>query len=334
MVPGACILGCAGPRISRVEARFLAQANPWGFILFSRNIEDPQQVERLTADLRAAVGRNAPVLIDQEGGRVARLRPPHWRDWLPPLDQMNKSRGSARAMFLRAALIATELRAVGIDTNCAPVADIAGPNTHPFLKNRCYGFEGATVTAAARAIAQGSLAAGVLPVLKHLPGHGRAQSDSHHHLPRVAAELESLRQTDFGPFRALADLPLGMTAHVVFEAMDGENPATTSTAILAMIRQEIGFTGLLMSDDISMNALAGPLAARAGAAINAGCDLVLHCTGDPVEAAAVAEGAGRMGPAAQARAERALALRPDAPPTLDIAAIDAEFSGIMAGADG
>jgi beta-N-acetylhexosaminidase len=331
MVAGACILGCAGPRLSRDEARFLGRADPWGFILFARNLIDPAQIRRLTADLRDAVGRDAPVLIDQEGGRVARLRPPQWRAWLPPLEQMAQSGGSTRALYLRAALIAAELRALGIDTNCAPVADIAGPDTHPFLRNRCHGTDAAGVTVAARAVADGLLAGGVLPVVKHLPGHGRAEADSHHHLPRVTADIETLRQTDFAPFRALADLPLGMTAHVVFDALDPHNPATTSPEILAMIRAWIGFEGLLMTDDISMQALAGRVGARAGAALAAGCDLVLHCNGDAREAAEVAERVGPMSAGAIARAERALALRPEMAPALDCAALEAEFTGIMGG---
>lgn len=332
--PGALIVGISGPRLKRAEERFLTRADPWGFILFARNIENADQVRWLTAALRSVVGRAAPVLIDQEGGRVARLRPPLARDWPPPLDQMAQTCGSLRAMYLRHALIGAELRALGVDVNCAPVADIAGATTHPFLRNRCLGETADVVAAAARAAADGLLAAGVLPVVKHLPGHGRARADSHSDLPRVIATADALRRSDFIPFRQLSDLPLGMTAHVLFEAIDPVNPATTSPEIIAMIRHDIGFEGLLMSDDISMNALAGPVAARGAAALAAGCDLVLHCNGDLSEVAALAERAGRMSPAAMTRAERALALRPRTPPGLDPAALAAEFDRLMAVAHG
>lgn len=328
------ILGISGPRLTRDEERFLTRANPWGFILFARNIENADQVRWLTAALRAVVGRDAPVLIDQEGGRVARLRPPLARDWLPPLDQMARTCGSLRAMYLRHALIGGELRALGIDVNCAPVADIAGPETHPFLRNRCLGDTADVVASAARAAAEGLLAAGVLPVIKHLPGHGRAQSDSHSALPRVAATADDLRDTDFRAFRHLSDLPIGMTAHVLYETLDAVNPATTSPEIIAMVRQDIGFRGLLMSDDISMNALTGPVAARGAAALAAGCDLVLHCNGEMNEMAALAERAGVMTPAAHARAEAALALRATQPPAMDTCAMAAEFDRLMARAHG
>jgi len=305
-LPRACILGCAGPDLGRDEARALARADPWGFIVFARNVDTPARLARLTADLRAAVGRNAPVLVDQEGGRVARLGPPHWRAWPPPLEAAAEGPAALRARY---ATIAAELRAVGIDTDCAPLADIAGPATHPFLRNRCLGTSAAAVAQTARAVAEGLMAGGVLPVLKHLPGHGRAATDSHAALPRVAAPAAALAATDFAPFAALADLPLGMTAHVVYDSIDPDRPATLSPRVIAMIRTEIGFDGLLMTDDISMGALSGPLGARAAAAIAAGCDVVLHCNGDSAEAAAVAEAAGRLSPAAAARAARALALR-------------------------
>lgn len=303
----ACILGCAGPVLARPEAARLRALDPWGFILFLRNIETPAQVARLVADLRAAVGRDAPVLIDQEGGRVQRLTPPRWRAWPPPLDPVPGDRVAAFAARGRA--IAAELAALGIDVNCAPVADIAGPRTHPFLRNRCAGTDAATVAACARAMAEGLLAGGVLPVVKHLPGHGRARADSHADLPRVTVAAEVLHATDFAPFRALADLPLAMTAHVVFDALDPDRPATLSPAAIAAIRDDIAFDGLLMTDDISMGALSGPVGARAAAAVAAGCDVVLHCNADAAEAEAVAEGAGTLSGRAAARAAAALARR-------------------------
>ncbi|MCB2111379.1 MAG: glycoside hydrolase family 3 protein [Defluviimonas sp.] len=329
----ATVLGCAGPDLSPDEAGFFRDADPWGFILFARNVETPDQLRRLTGDLRAAVGRDAPILVDQEGGRVQRLRAPHWREWLPPLDQVARG-GSARSLWLRYRLIAAELRAVGIDCDCAPSADIAGPGTHAFLRNRCFGETAGTVAAAARAAAEGLLAGGVLPVVKHMPGHGRASIDSHLAPPRVSAALETLRATDFAAFRALADLPMAMTGHIVFEAIDPDRPATASPGVIALIRGEIGFRGLLLSDDLSMEALSGGIGARAAAAVGAGCDIALHCNGKVAEMTAVVAGAGALDGPALARAEAALACRRP-PAAIDIAGLDAEFEALMAGvADG
>jgi beta-N-acetylhexosaminidase len=331
-MPGASILGCAGPALAPDEAAFFRQADPFGFILFARNVEDPGQLRRLTGDLRAAVGRDAPVLIDQEGGRVQRLRAPHWREWLPPLDQAARTgAGAARAFWLRARIMAAELRAVGIDANCAPTCDIAGPQTHPFLRNRCLGRDVASVIANARATADGLLAGGVLPVIKHIPGHGRATADSHLHLPTVTASLADLEQADFAPFRALADLPMGMTAHIRFTALD-DAPATQSARIIGLIRDRIGFQGLLMTDDIGMQALSGPVGERAAASIAAGCDLVLHCNGDLAEMREAAAAAGAMTPAALARGQAALARR-TAPAPLDLAALEAELAALLDAAD-
>lgn len=328
----ATILGCEGPVLSSEEAAFFREADPWGFILFARNVETPAQLRRLTADLRASVGRDAPVLVDQEGGRVQRLRAPHWREWLPPLDQVaaTGAAGMARALWLRYRLIADELGAVGIDADCAPSADIAGPDTHPFLRNRCLGEDAATVAKAARAAADGLLAGGVLPVVKHVPGHGRAVVDSHLHLPRVSAPLEVLMATDFSAFAALADLPMAMSAHIVFDALDPDRPATASAAVIGAIRDRIGFGGLLLSDDLSMQALSGTIGERAGAAIAAGCDIALHCNGKRAEMEAVAAAAGGLGPAASARAEAALARR-SVPDSIDTAHLEAELEALLKG---
>jgi beta-N-acetylhexosaminidase len=331
----ATILGCEGPRLTGAEAAFFREADPLGFILFARNVETPDQLRRLTGELRAAVGRDAPVLVDQEGGRVQRLRAPHWHEWLPPLDEVAGLAPAARArgLWLRYRLIAAELRAVGIDTCCAPTADIAGPETHPFLRNRCFGSDPATVVEAARAAAEGLLAGGVLPVMKHLPGHGRAVVDSHLHPPRVAADAVTLEATDFAAFRALADLPVAMTGHVVFDAIDPDLPATLSPAVIRVIRERIGFTGLLLTDDLSMEALSGTLATRAAAAIAAGCDVALHCNGRRAEMEAVAAAAGRLAPRAAARAEAALACRGPAG-AIDTARLEAEFIALeRVGAD-
>ncbi|MFC2967500.1 beta-N-acetylhexosaminidase [Acidimangrovimonas pyrenivorans] len=333
--PGATILGCAGPALTAGERAFFRAADPWGFILFARNVESPAQLRRLTADLREAVGREAPVLVDQEGGRVQRLRAPHWREWLPPLDQVARTgSNAARAMGLRYRLIAHELRAAGLDANCAPCADIATADTHPFLRNRCYGSDLASVVWVARAVADALLAGGVLPVVKHLPGHGRATTDSHLSLPTVTADADTLRQSDFATFRALNDLPMAMTAHIVYTAFDPDRPATQSPTLLRLIRDEIGFGGLLVTDDLSMQALAGSIGDRAGAAIAAGCDIALHCNGEIPEMEAVVAAAGHLSAAGARRAAAALAAR-HLPAPIDIAAAEAELESLLDGqADG
>ena len=332
---GAAIFGCDGPVMTAHEGDFFRDYDPFGFIIFARNVENPDQLRRLTGDLRTAVGRDAPVLIDQEGGRVQRLRAPHWREWTPPLDTVRRAgRHAARAMALRSMIIAAELRDVGIDANCAPVADIATDATHPFLRNRCYGTDAATVTRIARAVADAHLAMGVLPVIKHLPGHGRATADTHHDLPTVTASLADLTATDFAPFRALNDLPMAMTAHVVFSAIDALRPATQSADMIKVIRDQIGFDGLLMTDDLNMNALAGDLSDRTSRSMAAGCDIALHCKGDLAQMMAVAAAAGNMTAAAQSRASAVLARRIN-PESVDIADLEAEFSQLSGqGADG
>ena len=321
---GATILGgIAGPDLSRVERDFFRAADPWGFILFARNVDTPDRLRRLTAELREAVGRDAPVLVDQEGGRVQRMRAPHWTAWPAPLDQAGRGE---RAVWLHHHLLAQELRAVGIDADCAPVLDMARDETHPFLKNRCLGSDAETVIRLGRAAAQAMLAAGVLPVVKHMPGHGRARVDSHKDLPVVEASLDELRATDFAPFRALADLPMAMTAHIRFAAID-DAPATASAAVIDLIRREIGFDGLLMSDDIGMQALSGSPAERAAATIAAGCDLVLSCNETPAQMEEIVAAAGAMAPRAVARAEAALALH-RAPVQQDIASLRAELAAL------
>ncbi|WP_076364913.1 glycoside hydrolase family 3 N-terminal domain-containing protein [Phaeovulum vinaykumarii] len=328
---GAAILGLAGPVLGTEEAAFFRRADPWGFILFARNIDTPARLKRLTADLRDAVGRDAPIFIDQEGGRVQRLRPPHWRAWPAPLDQVNAmiARGAGvgavlRGLWLRGRLIAAELSEMGIDANCAPGVDLARPETHDFLKNRCLGRQPAEVGARARALAAGLMAGGVLPVIKHIPGHGRARADSHQTLPVVTASAEDLSRSDFAAFAALRDMPMAMTAHIRFTAFDAAHPATQSRRMIGAIRDRIGFRGLLMTDDLSMQALEGSLGARTAAAIGAGCDVALHCNGDPGEMAEVVAAAGRLEGAALARAEAALAQRRP-PADADLPALWAEF---------
>jgi beta-N-acetylhexosaminidase len=328
------IFGCAAPVLSDDEAAFFRQARPWAFILFGRNILDPDQLTRLCAELRAAVGCDVPILIDQEGGRVARLRPPHWRAHLPPLD-LASCADPVRAFWLRGRLLAQDLRAVGIDVNCTPMADVARAATHPFLRNRCYGEDPQTVARLARTLAEAQLAGGVLPVLKHIPGHGLGTVDSHLDLPRVSATAEDLRAVDFAPFAALSDLPMAMSAHVVFEAFDHHLPATQSPVMIDLIRREIGFGGLLMTDDISMQALSGDVVSRATAALEAGCDMVLHCNGKLAEMEALAGALGPCPEPSRARAAAVLAARlpwSAAPAPVDIAACAAELEALERGA--
>ena len=306
---GAFAFGCVGPRLLPVERAFFREADPWGFILFGRNCLSPGQLRRLTGELREAVGRDAPIMIDQEGGRVQRMGPPSWDAYLPALDQMRAAGTDwAEAMTLRSRLIADELRAGGVDVNCTPLADLVEPQTHPVLLNRLYGDEPDQVVAAARAVVRGQLMQGVLPVLKHVPGYGRAAPDPHLGLARLSETLEELEARDFVPFRALSDLRMAMTAHIVVEALDPDRPATHSPDAIRFIRESVGVDGLLMTDDISMGALSGSVAERGAASLAAGCDLVLHCNGTLREMEAVAA-LGRLTPEAARRADHALAER-------------------------
>lgn len=336
---GATILDAEGLRLTAEEVALFRDMNPFGFILFGRNIETPDQIRALCDDFRNAVGRDCPITIDQEGGRVQRLRPPLARQWLPPLEHVERAMANApisgtgnpvaRAMYLRYRLIADELYELGIDSNCAPMVDLADADTHPFLKNRCYGGDAQVVADLGRASAQGLLDGGVLPVLKHIPGHGRATADSHHDLPHVKTDAAILTDTDFAAFRSLNDLPMGMTAHLVYDAIDPA-PATTSPIMMQLIRDQIGFDGLIMTDDISMKALSGSPADVSRAALDAGCDVVLHCNGTLAERSETAVAAGEMTDAAQIRAGRALAAR-RVPVELDIEAAEEELSALMGG---
>ena len=325
---GAAIFGCAGLTLAREEAALFRAFDPFGFILFARNIESPDQLRRLTAQLRDCLGRDAPILVDQEGGRVQRLRSPYWREWTPPLDFVTAAGQNAeRALSLRYQIIARELAAVGIDANCAPVADLITDATHPFLKNRCYGSDPHQVSGLARAVAQGLLDGGCLPVVKHMPGHGRSAIDTHHALPSVDASRQALETSDFATFKALNDLPMAMTAHLVFTAYD-TLPATQSKVMVDVIRSKIGFGGLLMTDDLNMQALSGNLAARTAAAMAAGCDLALHCNGDLAEMKQVASAAGDMRDVTRHRAQAALAWRKPVA-AVDIAGLEAELASVM-----
>ncbi|MEE9428068.1 MAG: glycoside hydrolase family 3 N-terminal domain-containing protein [Paracoccaceae bacterium] len=330
MGQGAYIFGCEGLRLKSDEKDFFKEAQPWGFILFARNVDTPDQLLQLCRDLRHSVGRDAPILIDQEGGRVERMRAPHWRQWLPPIDQVRLAgTGAARSMWLRYCLIASELQAVGIDCNCAPLADIATHETHAILANRCYGDGALAVTKIAREVADGMLFAGVLPVLKHMPGQGRAVSDSHDDLPVVGTSATELKATDFAVFAGLADLPMAMTNHIVYSALD-DKPVTHSKQLISLIREQIEFQGLLMTDDISMQALQGTVAERSERALQAGCDIVLHCNGFLSEMQAIAQACGNMNSRAQDRAETALSLRSGCQ-DVDIPALETELADILGG---
>lgn len=306
----AFIAGLAGPELDPREAAVLRAAQPCGVILFARNVGDPAQVRRLCEGAREAVGADILVLIDQEGGRVRRLRPPHWRE-LPAAAAYGGLYASApgeacRMARLAAHLTAADLRAAGIDTNCVPVLDVPVPGCHDVIGHRAYGTDPEQVAALGRAVAEGHMAGGVLPVIKHVPGHGRATTDSHLELPVVAAPRAELERTDFAPFRSCRDLPAAMTAHVVFQAIDADRPASTSARVIGdVVRAAIGFDGLLMSDDLGMKALSGTVAERARAVLAAGCDLALLCSGDLGETEAVAAVVPQLGGAALTRFERA-----------------------------
>ena len=304
-MPKAFICGCAGLALNDEERAFVRQEDPWGLILFKRNIGDRDQVRALTQSFRECVGRaEAPVLIDQEGGRVQRMAPPHWRAY-PAAAAIEAglapSRAEAAARLI-ARLIAHDLNEVGITIDCAPVLDVADSGTHAAIGTRAFSSRPERVAAMGRAVAEGLLAGGVAPVIKHMPGHGRARVDSHHELPVVDAARGDLKR-DFAPFAALRDLPMAMSAHLLFAAIDPKRPATASPIVVKeVMRGEIGFDGLIMSDDLSMKALRGPFDERAAAVIEAGLDIVLHCNGDLDEARAVASAAPVLSGASLRRA--------------------------------
>jgi beta-N-acetylhexosaminidase len=330
----AFVTGLAGPALTKAERAFLRETQPWGLIVFKRNVADPGTLARLIEDCRATLGRKAPVFVDQEGGRVQRLSLPHWSKYPPAaaygaLYDRDQVLGLA-AVRLGARLIAADLSAVGIDVDCVPVADVPVASADAVIGDRAFGSDPQKVAALAGAFAEGLADGGVLPVIKHIPGHGRATADSHSKLPVVTAERAELEASDFAAFRPLAGLPLAMTAHVVFTAIDPIAPATTSAVIVRdVIRASIGFQGLLMSDDLSMGALSGPLRERTHAALAAGCDVALHCNGNMDEMLQVAAAAPLLAGEAARRAEAALASRKKAVP-VDLAAKRAGFAALMA----
>lgn len=333
-VPSAAIFGCAGLVLGDEERRFFARVNPLGFILFARNVDTPDQVRRLVADLRASVGRaDAPVLIDQEGGRVQRLRPPHWRA-APPGAAFARlferdAEAAAQALRLNYRLIGAELADLGIDVDCAPVLDVPVAGAHDVIGDRAFGHHAAQVADLGRAVCDGLLDQGVLPVIKHIPGHGRAMVDSHLSLPVVTASRAELEAQDFAPFGALRDQPWAMTAHVVYAAIDDAAPATTSAKVIGeIIRGLIGFAGLLISDDLSMKALGGDFGQRTRASLDAGCDVVLHCNGQMEEMQAIATQLRPLTDSARERVARGQGMKRNLP--LDGAAALAEVTRLLA----
>lgn len=343
MTARAVIFGCECLTVTDWERAFFAQTDPLGFILFARNCETPAQVRTLVTDLRACVGRaDAPVLIDQEGGRVARLKPPHWRAAPAParfgeMVPVDRDR-ACEAVRLNARLLAAEVHDLGITVDCVPLLDLRVAEADAVIGDRAFSADADVVATLGRAVCDGMLAAGVMPVVKHMPGHGRALVDSHHALPVVDTPRGELEATDFSPFAALADAPWGMTAHVVYSAIDPQAPATTSRIVVdEIIRGFIGFDGVLVSDDLSMQALRGGLADRAAAALAAGCDVALHCNGKAEEMTAVAGAVPALTAAAERRLAAATARLAHPPPLdeladMDMPAMCARLDGLMAAA--
>lgn len=334
------ICGVSGTSLTAAERDFLTREQPYGVILFARNVESPAQLRALTDAIKQCLQHPyASILVDQEGGRVARLKPPHWRKY-PPALELAARPDAARAVYVNARLLAQELRDAGITTDCAPLADVLAPECHAIIGNRAFGSDAETVSTLARAQADGLRDGGILSILKHIPGHGRAKVDSHETLPVVSASLAELEASDFLPFKALNDLPLAMTAHILYDALDATTVATFSPIVMGYIREKIGFGGLIMSDDLSMKALGGSFGERTARSLAAGCDLVLHgngaLIGEPVrdlmkEIEEVAEASTEMDATALARAARAHQSLPATAPA-DDAALLAEWQQFLAAA--
>ena len=312
------IFGCEGERLSRRERIFFHGVKPLGFILFGRNCTTPSQVRQLVDDLHDSVDdAHAPILIDQEGGRVQRLSPPNWRQFPPArligdLDRHDRRRAQHGAWLL-GRLIAADLEPLGITVDCAPVLDVPTAGSHDVIGDRAFADNPDTVAVLGEAFCEGLLDGGVLPVIKHIPGHGRSIADSHHHQPQVDSDTATLGATDFAPFAALCKMPLAMTAHILYRALDPTNVATLSRRIIEqVIRGQIGFEGVLISDDISMAALPGALDERARGALQAGCDLVLHCNGVFDEMNQIGDAVGPFDPRTIERWQSAVAIRREA----------------------
>ena len=331
----AAIFTCAGHHLTDDERAFFKDANPFGFILFADNINTPDQIRALTASLRETVGRDdVPILIDQEGGRVARLAPPQWRS-APPAKvfgdlALGDMEAARRAAEINARLIAAELYDLGIDVDCAPVLDLSIPGAHDVIGDRSFGSDPDLVIVIARAFADGLMAGGVLPMIKHVPGHGRAMADSHKELPAVNLPRAELETTDFAPFKGLSDMPLAMTAHILFPQIDPERPATVSPLIIEeIVRGYIGFEGLVVSDDVTMAALSGTDRERAEQTREAGCDIVLHCYANLPQMQEIASGSGELSEESASRFENARKRIADDPQTLDTTALSGELDELL-----
>jgi len=328
-VTKACILGLAGLDLTADERHFFHAHQPLGFILFRRNVDNPTQVMALVKALRACVNHEPLILIDQEGGRVRRLRPPHWPDYPPAsvfADIANDPAEQRDLVRLGARLMAHDLHDLGINVDCAPVLDVPQPGAHDIIGDRAYGLTPQEVAAMGRAACEGLLAGGVLPIIKHIPGHGRAGADSHTDLPKVTTKLDELIKIDFYPFQVNADMPLAMTAHVLYTAIDKKHPATTSRKCVKVIRETIGFDGLLICDDLSMNALSGALSQRAKDSVKAGCDVLLHCNGQLAQMEHVVAESPKLRGEALRRSNAALRRILRVPEPLDLADARARFN--------
>lgn len=332
--PLSCIIGLSGSRLTKSETVFLRDANPWGVILFKRNVETPDQLSKLTDDIRAAMGRNTLIFVDQEGGRVQRLRAPNWRaypsgDAYASLYRQDAAKGM-RACYLGHRLIADDLRAVGITSDCAPVLDLPQPNADPIISDRALGNCTDDIIEMAHAALSGLISGGVAPVVKHIPGHGRATVDSHKELPKIDADRETLEASDFLPFRRLNDAPMAMTAHAVYTHNSRSAVTISRRSLTELIREAIGFDGLLMSDDLDMKALSGDLTLKTERALHAGCDIALQCSGTLADSVRVAKGASVLTGRALARAIIAENCADHVTP-FDRAVAEAEFDALMAG---
>jgi beta-N-acetylhexosaminidase len=320
----AVIFGLSGTEISEEERSFFTRTLPLGFILFARNIDNPTQVKKLVSDLKSIVGWECPILIDQEGGRVARLKPPHWRN-SPAMSGFAKiaekdTEKAEEGVYLNYRLIGQELHELGINVDCAPVCDILFDGAHDIVGDRSFGRDVDIISRLSRRTADGLIDSGVLPIIKHIPGHGRAKSDSHKELPVVNSSLDELLENDFQVFKNLNDMPWAMTAHILYTAIDDQKPATLSKRVIAIIRNNIGFNGVLISDDLSMEALKGSFASRTRDSIAAGCDVVLHCNGKMEEMREIAESTNLLTPDAAARVEKSMKML-KTPSSIDMADI-------------
>lgn len=330
----AAIYGCAGESLTPDEKALFREVSPYGFILFARNCKDREQIKKLIGEMRDVSGRkDVPVLIDQEGGRVMRLTPPIWRS-IPPAEvfaaiaEDGRKEDARRAVYLNSRMIAHDLAELGVNVDCAPLLDVRAPGAHDIIGDRAFGSDPEQVALLGRAMCDGLMAGGVMPVIKHIPGHGRAKADSHIELPVVDTPADLLEQIDFAPFKKLSAMPYAMTAHVLYTALDSENVATFSAKIITMIREKIGFDGVLMSDDFSMKALSGSFAERTKRAFSAGCDLALHCNGNFGEMKEIAENTPELSAATIGRIEKIKTMTRKSD-KLDYAAALAEMNSLL-----